>query len=221
MRFGLKIKQMVKDVIMRIDSFSPYPVYYPFIMSKDEKKFFNLNIKESKNYLEFGLGGSTLRAIQKSKANIYVVESCPEWITYMRRYVVLRYYENKRLFIFPVNIGPTARFGYPKPDNPKNLFPLYSSNIFKEIDSKIKIDLALVDGRFRVACILKIILEFHKYSNFKVMVHDFWKRDEYHVVLKYLDIIDTVDTMGLFSIKKNVDLKLVEKDYHAYKFNPR
>ena len=79
----------------------------------------------------------------------------------------------------------------------------------------------MVDGRFRVACILKIILEFHKYSNFKVMVHDFWKRDEYHVVLKYLDIIDTVDTMGLFSIKKNVDLKLVEKDYHAYKFNPR
>jgi len=34
MRFGLKIKQMVKDAIMRIDSFSPYPVYYPFIMSK-------------------------------------------------------------------------------------------------------------------------------------------------------------------------------------------
>ena len=160
----MPLKAMVKRIIRNLDKLSPYPLFYPFIMSNDEKVVYEEAIKESCHYLEFGLGGSTLRAIQKSKARIYAVESSPEWINQMRKYLVLRYFENKRLFIFPVNIGPTRDWGYPETDNDQNLFEAYSSSIFDLIDKKV-IDLALVDGRFRVACTLKIIESCYENKN--------------------------------------------------------
>ena len=58
-------------------------------------------------------------------------------------------------------------------------------------------------------------------SNLKILIHDFWNREQYHILLKYLDTVQKVDTIGLFSIKKSIDMKQVEKDYGAYKFDPQ
>jgi len=215
----MTIKAKVKDIIRRLDRLSPYPLFYPFVMSQEEKIVFDGAINESRHYLEFGLGGSSLRAIQKSKANIYTVESSPEWINHMRKYVILRYMENKRLHIFPVDIGPTRDWGYPKPDNDQNLFEAYSSAIFESINRK-SIDLVLVDGRFRVACTLKTIMLCRDNKNLKILIHDFWNREHYHILLKYLDVVKRVDTIGLFAIKNYIDIESVKKDYETYKFNP-
>jgi hypothetical protein len=189
-------------------------------MTREEKVIFDEAIADSRHYLEFGVGGSTLRAIQKSKANIFAVESSLDWLNQMRKYLVFRYFENKRLHIFQVNIGPTRDWGYPEIDNDQNLFEAYSSNIFEAIDSKA-IDLVLIDGRFRVACILKTILSCYKNKNMKILIHDFWSRNQYHIVLKYLDVVKRADSIGLFTIKNDVDIDSVEKDYAAYKFNPQ
>lgn len=215
----MKLKAMAKAMLRKLDQFSPYPLFYPFMMSDNEKAIFDESIKESRHYLEFGLGGSTIRAIQKSKAMIYAVESSPEWINYMRKYVFLRFFENRRLHIFPVNIGPLRDWGYPESEDFRKSFERYSSSIFQSIDSKL-IDLALVDGRFRVACTLRIVLACSENSRMKILIHDFWNRPEYHIVLKYLDTVMRVDTIALFSIKKNVDLKSVKSDYESYKFIP-
>jgi hypothetical protein len=215
----MKLKATVKTILKKLDRFSPYPVFYPFVMSDNEKAIFDQAIRKSSHYLEFGLGGSTLRAIQKSKAKIYTVESSPDWISHMREYVFVRYFENKRLYLFPVNIGPVGDWGYPESEDFKGYFQRYSSSVFQSIDSKL-IDLALVDGRFRVACILKIVLACYENSNILILIHDFWDRPHYHVVLKYLDIVNRADTIGLFSVKKNVDLKSVEHDYEAFKLIP-
>lgn len=187
-------------------------------MSKPEKAIFDKAINDSHHYLEFGLGGSTLRAIQKSKAIIYTVESSPEWLKYMRQYVIIGYSENKRLNIFPVNIGPTLDWGYPAPENSQELFEAYSSSVFESVDKKL-IDLVLVDGRFRVACTLKSIIECYENNNLKILIHDFWHREQYHIVLRYLDTVSKADTIGLFSIKKNIDIESVKKDYESYKLN--
>lgn len=215
----MTFKSTMKNVLRRLDKFSPYPMFYPFIMSKDEQAIFDAAIKESHHYLEFGLGGSTFRALQKSKAKIYTVESSSDWINQMQQYFVIRYFENKRLYIFPVNIGPTRDWGYPKSDNYQNLFEAYSSNIFELINRK-SIDLVLVDGRFRVACTLKTILSCHENNCLRILIHDFWNREQYHVLLKYLDTVKKSDSIGLFSIKKNIDISIVEKEYEAYKLNP-
>ncbi len=216
----MTLKAKIKNIIRRLDMLSPYPFFYPFVMSRDEKMAFDEAVSKSKNYLEFGLGGSTLRALQKSKAKIYTVESSPEWIHQMQKYFILRHSENRRLSIFLVNIGPTGDWGYPEPDNDPSLFEAYSSSVFQSMDAK-SIDLALVDGRFRVACILKIILSCHNNQKLNILVHDFWNRQQYHVVLKYLDVLKKVDTLGVFSIKNDVDMESVQKDYEAYKLNPQ
>ena len=211
--------QSAKNLIRRVDRYSPYPIFYQFVMTDNEKALFDRTINQSENYLEFGLGGSTIRAIQKSKATIFTVESCLDWVSHMRRYFIFRYFENKRLFIFSVDIGPTREWGYPVSDSDKHLFGSYSSNVFESIDAD-NLDLALVDGRFRMACILKIIIKCSKNKNFKILVHDFCNRDYYHGVLKYLDMVDSVDTLGLFSIKNDINLESVKKDYEIFKVNP-
>lgn len=118
---------------------------------------------------------------------------------------------------FLVDIGPTREWGPPDHGNDRILFPAYSANIFNLINKR-DLDLALVDGRFRVACTIKIILECHANKNLTIMIHDFWNREEYHVVLRYLNTICKADTIGLFSIKTNIDLESARRDYEAYKF---
>lgn len=207
------------DLKHRLDRLSPYPLFYPFVMTQKEKVVFDGAINKSHHYLEFGLGGSTLRAIQKSKAKIYTVESSLAWTRQMRKYLILKYMENKRLKIFHVDIGPKREWGYPKPNNDQNRFEAYSSNIFDSINCK-SIDLVLIDGRFRVACTLKTIMSCCDNDNLKIMIHDFWNREHYHILLNYLDVERKADKMGLFDIKKNIDMESVKKDYEIYKLNP-
>jgi hypothetical protein len=126
----MKIKVAVKKALGKLDQISPYPLLYPFVMSDKEKAIFDEAIKSSRNYLEFGLGGSTIRAIQKSRTIIHTVESSSEWINYMRQYIVIRYLEGKRLHIFPVDIGPTKEWGYPVSDNFKDSFESYHQIFF-------------------------------------------------------------------------------------------
>ena len=88
--FNVPVKGMkfIIKLIRSLDQFSLYPFFYPFIMSKKkEKSLFDRSIKDSQYYLEFGLGGCALRALQKSKAKIFTVGSDFMWINYMRKYI--------------------------------------------------------------------------------------------------------------------------------------
>lgn len=214
-----RIQKAIK-MVRNVDRYSPYPLFCPCAgMSRNEKVLFDRCISKASYYLEFGLGGTTIRAIQKSRAIIHTVESSRAWVDYMRKYLVLRHFENRRVFLFPVDIGPVRQWGLPESDKHKNLFPSYSSDVFALIDSK-RVDLVLIDGRFRVACVLKVILECNRNENLRILIHDFWNRDHYHIVLKYLDVVEKMETMGLFSIKEDVSLALVAEDYEAYKGDP-
>lgn len=216
---NMNLKAAAKTALKKLDRLSPYPLLYPFVMSEKEKAIFDKAIKRSRHYLEFGLGGSTLRAIQRSKAMIYTVESSAEWIHDMREYRIVRHAERVRLCIFPVDIGPVVQWGFPGSDTVKHAFEAYSSKFFQSFDSRM-IDLVLVDGRFRVACALKTVLACRDNDTITILIHDFWDRPYYHVVLKYLDTIDRVDTLGVFSIKKEVDLRSAANDYELYKGTP-
>lgn len=215
----VKLKATAKTLLRKLDRFSPYPLFCPCFMSDKEKALFYKALKESRHYLEFGSGGSTVRAIQNSKVMIYTVDSSPECISSLRKYFLVRFFEKKRLHIYPVNIGPVYGWGFPESKNFEKFFENYSAGIFQAIDSRL-IDVALVDGRFRVACTLKTVLHCHDNSNMKILIHDFWNRPHYHIVLKYLHTVNRADTLGVFSVKKNIDLKSVEHDYAAFKLIP-
>ena len=93
-----------------------------------------------------------------------------------------------------MNIGPTRKWVYTESNNCRPLFPSYSASIFEAIDTRA-IDFALVDGRFRIACTLKIILGCHVNNTLEIAIHDFWHRENYHLVLKYLNVVDRADSL--------------------------
>lgn len=215
----MSIKATLNKIITKIDKRVPYPMFYSFVMTENEKKLFDKTIQNSSYYLEFGMGGSTFRTLQKSKAIVYSIDSSLEWISLMREYFFINKLENKRLKLFHVDIGPTEEWGYPAGNNFNNLFPNYSAEIFNLIPKKI-IDTILIDGRFRVACTLKSILECHENNNIKILIHDFWNRPHYHIVLKFLEEINSVDKLGVFKIKENFDLEDLKTEYDNFKFDP-
>jgi len=216
----MSLQATIKHIVKRLDKLSPRPQFYPLAMTHDEQLVFDETISKSQHYLEFGMGGSTLRALQKSHAHIYSVESSSEWISQMREYALFRHAENRRLHIFAVNIGPTQDWGFPLPDNDRTLFEAYSSAVFESIDAQA-IDVALVDGRFRVACALQIISRCYENKKLKILIHDFVDRPEYHILLKHLDIKTMADRIILANIKRTVDIECLIQQYEAYKHNPQ
>jgi hypothetical protein len=209
--------QKINDLLRKYDKYLPRPSHYSFMMSANEQELFDLSIRDSKVYLEFGMGGSTFHALQKSSAKVYSIDSSREWIKLMREYWYIRFMELTRLSLIFADVGPVKEWGVPIGDNPA-LFPNYSAAIFKTI-RKEKVDTVLVDGRFRVACTLKTILECHPNKNLQILIHDFWDRPHYHIVLRYLDAVVRADTLGVFELKKGIDLNAVRSDYEAYKYN--
>lgn len=214
--------KLARKIINQLSKKLPVPLYYPIKMSTKEKRLFDQTLKNSEAYLEFGSGGSTIRALIKAQGIVISTESSQEWMQVMRSYYSIRQKEKSgRLIFFHADIGKTGAHGKPINDKNREKYPDYSAGIFKTLHPEqiSQIDTILVDGRFRVACVLKTIMECHSNKRLIILVHDF-HREKYHVILKYLNVKERADSLCSFEIKKSIDLKLVQNDYEAYKFNP-
>lgn len=188
---------------------------FPICMTTSEINFFIKAISSSKKYLEFGAGGSTCLTLLNSDAKIYSVENDPQWINKMKNWEIIKHLgDSSRLSLEYINIGNVGKWGIPTTNYNKS-FPNYSNGIFNKIDGKT-IDTVLVDGRFRVACILSTILNCK--SDVDIIVHDFWNRPKYHLVLNFLDVIDSVDTICKLRKKQNIDYEKVATLYGKYKY---
>ena len=197
------------------------PIFSSIWMTQSEKQVFYRYILNSKYYLEFGMGGSSIAVLMKAKAQISCVESSPEWINKLRKYSIIKTAEkNSRLKIKFVDIGEISNKGFPVDLTKRNNFPKYSSEIFNEINPS-KVDGVLIDGRFRVACILQTILYCNQKEGLIIMIHDIWTRPHYHTVLKYLHEIERIDSLGIFRIRDVINLENVKVEYGHYKFDPR
>lgn len=197
-------------------------VRLPILMTENERELFVKSISESKEYLEFGSGGSTFIVLRTTKANVVSIESDINWINHMRdNKTIFEEEQFCRLKFVHIDIGEISSMGMPKDKSKIETYPKYSEEIFKILDkNKIdKIDTILIDGRFRVACTLNTILNCNK--NTKIIIHDFFNREEYHIVLNYLDIIEKADTLGIFKLKENINKDEISKLIEQYKYNPQ
>jgi hypothetical protein len=82
------------------------------------------------------------------------------------------------------------------------------------------VDTVLVDGRFRVACTLRTILECHQNTNLRILIHDFSGRENYQVLRKYLHEVARVESLAVFTVKEDLDISSVMSDYEQYKYDP-
>lgn len=185
----------------------------PF-MTPSERNFFKESLQNSRHYFEFGSGGSTVWAVNQG-LTVYGVESDQLWVNGLKKKL------GERCQVKAVDIGPTGDWGYPVSLKNTDLFASYSKAIFNH---SLDFDLVLVDGRFRVACVVSAIQHTlqhaEKSEDKRIFIHDFWNRPVYHVVLEFLDSVKTVESAGLFKVKKNIDRERLAQVWEKYAEQP-
>ncbi|MCF7980158.1 MAG: hypothetical protein K9L82_19540 [Chromatiaceae bacterium] len=185
----------------------------PF-MSPSERQLFKRCLKQATSYFEFGAGGSTVSAVCQGLI-VQGVESDPEWVEALKAKL------GEACQLEVVDIGPTGDWGIPTSKAASARFPDYSRAI--QAHDKA-FDLILVDGRFRVACSMMAIqhlLDKHPQPRkARIFIHDFWNRPSYHVVLQFLDVVEQVDTAGVFRVKADLDRAQIEATWKMYAKQP-
>ena len=188
----------------------------PHFEEMDAKMFYKY-LDKCKNYFEFGSGGSTYQAaVRQNIEKIYSIESDKKWIEKVKN-KILRSGDNSYVrirFLYKEMQTPSNSWGHPGINATKEQMINYSNlkNLTKEELSEL--DLVLIDGRFRVACCLKC----HNLISDTcfIIFDDFLKREHYHIVLDYFDIVEmsSKGTMVVLQKKKevgNIDKELIKK----------
>lgn len=173
-------------------------------MSDSEIEIFTKYLEKSTNYLEYGSGGSTVYACKFSNLNkIKTIESDYNFSLEIKNLC-------PNADINYINVGRTGKCGTPIYITKRYLWNNYSMNYSSEFD------LVLIDGRFRVACLLDIII---KKGNPIILFHDFNNRPEYHIIKEFCTIIESIDTLVVLKINDNIDMNKISILYNFYSFN--
>jgi len=168
-------------------------------MHEEEKILFYNQLENCTNYLEFGSGESTISAVKQNNiSSIVSVEADFEfWNKLVDANVELQAaIETYRLIPLTINIGKTGEWSYPLDSTEQHNYPNYSSIPFNFNRSY---DLVLIDGRFRVACGLHCCLDLA--DDTTILIHDFPKRKQYHLLLNYLNFVEKVNTLYMFKTR--------------------
>jgi hypothetical protein len=102
--------------------------------------------------VEYGSGGSTVLAGERPEGTVFSVESDALWLADMARWFAV-HPPKSRVELHHADIGPTRAWGFPKGRKARDSWPDYALSVWDRPDF-ITPDLVLVDGRFRLACML-------------------------------------------------------------------
>lgn len=186
-------------------------------MSDKELNLFTSIVSCAENYVEFGSGGSTFAACSLARNSVTSLDSSQEWLD-----KVASNCADARLRIRPtlvfVDIGPTREWGYPTTPNSKPLWANYHSTIWQRHRESSSAEVFLVDGRFRVACFMQILLQCR--HDALIMVHDYRSRAHYHSMSEVAREIATAEDLSLFLPKKIRDSEKIHNILEAHSNNP-
>lgn len=168
-------------------------------MTRRELACYDRYLDGAASLLEYGAGGSTLHAIQRSTRTILSIETDRGWIEKLRELEPIAQAEQRgTLRMIHVDIGPLEKWGNPADRSKSKNWPQYPLTPWQPAlwQDRRPPDLVLVDGRFRVACIAASVV--HGADSTLIAVHDFWNRKEYHRALEILEVVDRAGTLGIF-----------------------
>lgn len=102
-------------------------------------------------------------------------------------------------------------WGHPAPKDPVDDVQAFTKGYGKHYvqESLIslgvkKVDFVLIDGRYRVACALHVLLFLNKDA--KIAIHDYMNRKYYHVIETYYDRIENMTSAAIFVQKKDISI---------------
>ncbi len=159
--------------------------------------YFREQLQRTRNYLEYGSGGSTVVANQRVQM-LVSVDSDAHYLAAVRRKLVADatgIHESRRdaTKLIYINIGFTVDWGIPACTRPTRRrihrwenYPSAPWRYFRSIEQQP--DLILVDGRFRVACVLESLLNLWPLDDTPILLDDYSTRPHYHVVERFADL---------------------------------
>jgi len=199
-----------------------YNIFNPNYKSSDKIKFGDDNTRKylkdkilhSKIFLEYGSGNTTILASKNNIKN-FSVESDRNFYFYLKKMGL------RNLYFY--SLGYVSFYSYPLFESSifkkyySNKAKLYASEILNKLENESNHpDLILIDGRYRVLCML-FVYNFLKSKNlFKtcVILDDFKDREYYNVIKKFFNVT-LIGRLGICYIKEtNKDEKidiLIEK----------
>lgn len=146
--------------------------------------------------LEYGSGGSTILASEQPAKLVFSVESDHAWAIRLQHEIDLRNLPSPAL-VYHVDIGPTGNWGRPLGPEAWTRFHRYPLAIWDEPFFR-QPDVVLIDGRFRPACLMAVLLRTQKPVT--VLFDDYTERPAYHSVEAFLKPKETVGRMAVFEV---------------------
>jgi hypothetical protein len=197
----------------------PNVFFIPHMFLKEYLLFKSL-CKGKSVFVEYGSGGSTIYLLKEGK-QVFSVESNPEFYKYMNTIKPIQEANGKSLHYMFIDVGTSNKWGKPYRLEKKDEWHRYYMEVWDYINpQKIKVDAIFIDGRFRICCILYAILKVVEYSwqNTLFIIHDFWDRKQYHIVLKYLNESKSALRLGSFTVKDHVNVEEIKGLIHQHEF---
>lgn len=179
-----------------------------------------LTNSQPENYLEWGCGKSTSFYPLLASGDVFAIDGYPPWCAQVSeepRVNCMSAKEKRLHFYCPELLAPdgtklellaTGRLSSKSSDADVEAAMDQYVNAIDKLNVTY-LDVALVDGRFRVQCALKLLP--YLSSDSVLLIHDFWVRYKpYHDVLDYFDVIGYA--RSVVAMKKKTDLNLSDEE---------
>ena len=186
----------------------PVKIGPPYMWPDETAAFEALLAERPASYLEFGMGGSTLQAVRSGIAQVVAVDTDREWAAAVRSHAeIAPRIADGSVSILHADVGPVVAFGAPESDAAIRRWPSYIRLPWLEWDRRGSFpELVFVDGRFRVACCLSIVvahaLQGRSGPGPVIAMHDVGpQRKSYDQVLTFMDITSSVRSFQVMRLK--------------------
>ena len=162
-------------------------------MTSREIDFYREHARRAASILEYGAGGSTVIAAECNVPSLYSVDSDARWIARLAREpAIAKLVELGRAKLVHVDVGPVRRWGRPRSRLHAWKWPRYARRPW--LDKDLRPDLVLIDGLFRIRCILETLRRVT--PDTKIMLHDFSPQRHRHA-LPFVEPVEVVDRLAL------------------------
>lgn len=158
------------------------------------------------NYLEYGMGESTVQAAQKSINTIISIDNNEDLVGEVKTEIENSIYSGN-INLLRANLGFTSMVGNSSNETILKDWPqYYIAPWSKYKDLNLSPDLILINGRLRTPCFLYSLIQCN--AGTRILWNEYFNKPEYHIVEKVLRPQGLVDDMVIFVVDKGINKNL-------------